>query len=111
MTRQTKLEMDSLSSLAHSNFVSGLCALATLLAVCGLAAIDASAASSRVKLACARDYYAHCSKFSPNSPETRACMRAVGDGLSKRCVDALVADGEVSSKEVSDRVARITNDD
>jgi hypothetical protein len=30
-------------------------------------------------------------------------MRAVGNGLSKRCVNALVAAGEVSSAEVARR--------
>ncbi len=71
------------------------------------AAGDAGAVSSRVKFACAKDYYAHCSKFSPNSPEVRACMDSVGERLSKRCVNALVADGEVSGKEVSERAANL----
>ena len=30
-------------------------------------------------------------------------MRAVGSGLSRGCVDALVADGEVSAAEVAKR--------
>ncbi len=68
-----------------------------------LPASEASAVSARVKLACARDYYAHCSRFSPNSPEVRHCMRAAGNSLSPRCVNALVAEGEVSEKEVAER--------
>ena len=111
MSLHSKLEMRSDSNLAHSNLVSALCALATVLAVFGLAATDASAVSGRVKLACARDYYAHCSKFSPNSPEVRACMRSVGDGLSPRCLNALVAEGEVSTKEIAAHVARNNDDD
>jgi hypothetical protein len=63
----------------------------------------ASAVSLRVQIACATDYYAHCSAYSPTGPQVRKCMRAVGAGLSKRCVDALVAAGEVSSKEVASR--------
>ncbi len=64
---------------------------------------NAFAFSLRVQWACATDYYSHCSAYSLSSPQLRSCMRAVGTGLSKRCVDALVADGEVSSAEVSRR--------
>jgi hypothetical protein len=68
-------------------------------------ASNAFAVSLRVQIACANDYYAHCSAFNPGSPQVRSCMRAVGAGLSKHCVDALVAAGEVSSTEVSRRRA------
>lgn len=80
-------------------------ALAPALALAGvtLMAGTASAVSLRVQMACASDYYAHCSAYSPNSPQVRSCMRAVGVGLSKGCVDALVAAGEVSVVEVSRR--------
>jgi hypothetical protein len=64
---------------------------------------NAFAVSLRVQIACAGDYYAHCSQYSPDSPQVRSCMRAVGAGLSKGCVSALVAAGEVSSAEVSRR--------
>jgi hypothetical protein len=64
---------------------------------------SANAFSLRVKVACAADYYANCTAHSPDSPETRSCMRAVGSGLSHGCVDALVAAGEVSAEEVARR--------
>jgi hypothetical protein len=83
---------------------AALAAVALVLPMC-LPATDAFAVSARVKFACARDYYAHCSKFAPDSPETRRCMRSAGDSLSPRCVNALVAEGEVSTKEVTERVA------
>lgn len=67
----------------------------------------ASAVSLRVKLACSNDYYAHCSQFPSGSAETRACMRANGERLSPRCVNALVAEGEVSQAEVSRRAANM----
>ena len=63
-------------------------------------AVNAFAVSLRVQIACAGDYYAHCSAYSPDSPQVRSCMRAVGTRLSKGCVSALVAAGEVSSAEV-----------
>ncbi|MEQ1652009.1 MAG: hypothetical protein ABL897_05955 [Hyphomicrobium sp.] len=66
---------------------------------------DANALSLRVKLACASDYYKHCSAHSPGSSEVRQCMRSVGAGLSRGCVDALVSAGEVSKAEVDSRRA------
>jgi hypothetical protein len=75
-----------------------------LLATIGLAG-EAFAVSLRVQMACASDYYAHCSAYSPTSSQVRTCMRAVGSGLSKRCVDALVEAGEVSAAEVARRRA------
>lgn len=76
---------------------------ALALAAAAITASDAFAVSLGVQLACATDYYAHCSAYSPDSPQVRSCMRAVGNGLSKRCVNALVADGEVSASEVARR--------
>jgi hypothetical protein len=78
---------------------------ASTLALIGAAttAGDAFAVSLGVQLACATDYYAHCSAYSPDSPQVRSCMRAVGNGLSNRCVRALVAAGEVSAAEVARR--------
>jgi hypothetical protein len=80
-------------------------ALFSALALAGMSmmASNAFAVSLRVQIACASDYYAHCSAYSPDSPQVRSCMRAVGVGLSKGCVSALVAAGEVSSNEVARR--------
>ena len=79
--------------------------LASALAIAGMTLMtgNAFAVSLRVQIACAGDYYAHCSQFSPDSPQVRSCMRAVGAGLSKSCVSALVAAGEVSAAEVARR--------
>jgi hypothetical protein len=62
---------------------------------------DAKAVSLRVKLACAGDYYRHCSAYSPGGPEVRQCMRSVGRGLSRGCVNALYSAGEMSSKDLA----------
>lgn len=66
---------------------------------------QASAVSLSVQLACATDYYAYCSKHDPDGPGVRSCMRANGMKLSQRCVNALVAAGEVSKAEVERRSA------
>ncbi len=68
---------------------------------------SANAVSLRVKLACSRDYYALCSQFASDSAETRQCMRAAGNKLSPRCIDALVEEGEVSVTEVSRRSVQL----
>lgn len=78
-------------------------AAVAVLAVCAIAATEASAVSARVKFACATDYLANCRAFRPDTPEVRVCMRKVGSRLSTRCVNALVADGEVSKAEVDRR--------
>lgn len=66
---------------------------------------QAGAVSLAVKMACASDYYSHCSQHSPNSPGVRQCMRAHGSQLSKGCVSALIAAGEVSKSVVEKKVA------
>jgi hypothetical protein len=73
---------------------------ATILAAVVLAfsVSQASAVSHAVKMACAADYFAHCSMHAVGSPGVRKCMRAVGPRLSTRCIDALIAAGEVKSK-------------
>lgn len=81
--------------------LTALVALATL----GANGSDAHAINARVKLACAGDYFSYCSQHSPSSPGVRQCMRANGLKLSNRCVNALVAAGEVSAAEVSRRQA------
>ena len=54
-------------------------------------------------MACASDYYAYCSKHDPDSPGVRSCMRTNGSRLSKSCINALVAAGEVSKSEIERR--------
>ena len=75
------------------------------LAALALLATQAGAASARVQAACASDYLAYCSQHPTEGPGVRACMRANGIKLSKGCVDALIAAGEVSKAEVDRRAA------
>jgi hypothetical protein len=69
------------------------------------ASTEAGATSMAVKMACASDYFAHCSQFDPDSKETRQCMRKVGRSLSQRCLSALVAAGEAPKTALAPRVA------
>lgn len=83
---------------------SGAAALAALV-MAGALSSQASAFSMGVKMACASDYYSYCSQHSLEGPGVRQCMRAHGLKLSNRCVNALVASGEVSKAEVDRRRA------
>jgi hypothetical protein len=74
---------------------------ALLLAVTCFAASPASAkdVSPAVKRACANDYFAHCSMHPVGTPAVRKCMRAVGPRLSKPCIGALAAAGEIKDSD------------
>ena len=63
----------------------------------------AEAVDPKVEAACSNDYFAHCSKHDPDGPDVRRCMNANGEKLTQQCIDALVAAGEVSEKEVARR--------
>lgn len=83
-------------------------ALAAGLAISSLIAVasSANAVSLRVQMACASDYFAHCSQHPSDGPQVRQCMRTNGHKLSTSCVNALIAAGEVSKTEVARRAAR-----
>lgn len=49
---------------------------------------------------CGIDYFRYCSQYPVNSDEVRECFRKNGHNLSAACVDALLADGEVTKEEV-----------
>ena len=68
---------------------------------------EAGAVSARVRMACIGDYLSYCSSYAVDSPGLRQCMRANGPRLSKTCVNALVAAGEVSQAEVSRKAASL----
>ena len=79
--------------------------LAAALALGTLAAPgQAGATSLAVKMACASDYYAHCSQYTPDSPGVRKCMRSVGRNLSQGCLSALVAAGEAPKSAIERKV-------
>ena len=59
--------------------------------------------SKALQQACASDYRKHCGEYGIETGALRLCMDRAGHGLSKTCVDALVAAGEVSKAEVERR--------
>ena len=87
--------------------------LATLAAATTLAALAltpaAHAVSSSVRSACMSDYFAYCSSHAVGSAALRGCMKANGPRLSPRCVDALVAAGEISHGYVQKRRSASAN--
>ena len=90
--------------------ISALAPLAVAVAVASSCLLGLSgtaiAVGLRVQMACAGDYFAYCSKYPTEGPGVRQCMRANGHKLSSRCINALIAAGEVSKAEVERRAAR-----
>jgi hypothetical protein len=70
-----------------------------------LSANPAAAIDERVRNACREDYYTFCNAHEVGSEALRECMRKADKKLSPSCIDALVAAGEVSGKEVARRRA------
>ncbi|MFV0367631.1 MAG: hypothetical protein ACK5KM_04155 [Hyphomicrobiaceae bacterium] len=93
----------SLKNATKSSFV--IAAVIAGIALVGQSG-SADAVSLAVKRACKADYFAHCSHHAVGTPGVRRCMRDAGPQLSKPCVNALIAAGEVSKAEVARREAR-----
>lgn len=68
-----------------------------------IAAATKSAYSKAVQQACGADYHKYCGEYGLETTALRNCMDKAGHSLSKSCVNALVAAGEVSQAEVDRR--------
>ena len=66
-----------------------------VMAIAGAAA-PVRAVSAKVKKACAGDYKRLCPSYKVGSPALRACMEAKQAEITSKCVDALIASGEVN---------------
>ncbi|NJO22056.1 MAG: hypothetical protein HC868_02780 [Sphingomonadales bacterium] len=87
-----------------ARLIAGTClCLATLL----VSMTAANAVDARVRSACTGDYLSYCSQHDPDGKGVRRCMRSNGHKLSSGCLNALVAVGEVSKKEVRRRSASV----
>ena len=104
--RRDQLPSDSvkaegqLSRRDHAMPLLRMCFAMCVLAVCSG---EALAIDSRVRSACERDYLIYCSRHDPDGPGVRRCMRTIGERLSTACLNALVAAGEVSKREIAKR--------
>ena len=77
--------------------------VACLVAFCLTGTASAQSYSKAVKQFCAADYHKYCGEYGLETAALRVCMDKNGHSLSKGCVNALVASGEVSQAEVSRR--------
>jgi hypothetical protein len=59
-----------------------------------------AAITQRVKDACRDEYFSFCSAYAVGSQELRACMDKAQDQFSQRCLQELVAAGEVSTSQI-----------
>lgn len=89
--------------LSRQCFTTAALSFAALATAMSVQVQPAAAVSMAVKMACMSDYLSNCSQHAIGSPGVRSCMRSVGPRLSKSCVRALVAAGEVSQAEVDRR--------
>ena len=80
--------------------------VACLAVPCLSAAASAGSYSKAVKQSCAADYRKYCSEYGLESTALRVCMDKAGKSLTKSCVKALIASGEVSQAEVNRRKNR-----
>jgi hypothetical protein len=70
--------------------------LAVFAVTLALAPDTASAVTARIKRDCKSDYNRYCKKYELGSEGLRACMSRSIRGVSKRCISALVAGGEMT---------------
>ncbi len=73
------------------------------LLACSAVAAEADSYSKAVQQSCASDYKKYCGEYGLESTALRGCMDRNGNSLSKTCVQALVASGQVSQAEVDRR--------
>jgi hypothetical protein len=79
-------------------------AVATCLLVLSVSGASAQHTYSKaVQKACANDYKRHCGQYGIETQALRLCMDKAGQRLTKSCIDALVASGEVRKQEVERR--------
>ena len=84
------------TTIALPLFTSGLLAYSAVPA-------EADSYSKAVQQSCASDYKKYCGEYGLESTGLRGCMDRNGNSLSKTCVQALVASGQVSQAEVDRR--------
>jgi hypothetical protein len=77
--------------------------VACVSALCLVGTAHAESYTKAVQKSCAADYHKYCGEYGLESPALRVCMDKNGKSLSKSCVNALVASGEVSQAEVNRR--------
>ena len=79
--------------------------LAAFAVILALAPDTAGAVTERMKRDCKTDYNRYCKKYELGSEGLRACMSRSIRKVSKRCVAALVAGGEMTQAQ-ADRLRK-----
>jgi hypothetical protein len=104
LTNARGLAMTQKTNRIAARLIAATClCLGTLL----VSMTAANAVDARVRSACTGDYLSYCSQHDPDGKGVRRCMRSNGHKLSSGCLNALVAVGEVSKKEVRRRSASV----
>jgi len=80
--------------------VSLLVASAFLLSLAGQASAESVTITKAVQDACAWEYNKFCNQYGIGSELLDMCFRQNADHMTKACVDALIAAGDVSQEYV-----------
>jgi hypothetical protein len=75
--------------------------LAAFAVILALAPDTAGAVTERMKRDCRTDYNRYCKKYVLGSEGLRACMSRSIRKVSKRCISALVAGGEMTQAQAN----------
>jgi hypothetical protein len=79
---------------------AGLIVGMSMLSFASIALADSVTVSPAVQQNCEWDYHNFCSQYAIGSDLLDMCFRSNGPKLSKACVDALIAAGDVSKEYV-----------
>jgi hypothetical protein len=79
---------------------TGLIVGMSMLGFVSIALADSVTVSPAVQQNCEWDYHNFCSQYAIGSDLLDMCFRSNGPKLSKACVDALIAAGDVSKEYV-----------
>ena len=79
---------------------TGLIVGMSMLGFASIALADSVTVSPAVQQNCEWDYHNFCSQYAIGSDLLDMCFRSNGPKLSKACVDALIAAGDVSKEYV-----------
>lgn len=92
-----------MTQMTIKGYLGSLGVAVLILPLCASAGWTQHKYSKAVQNACVSDYKAHCGEYGIETEALRVCMDRAGRQLTKACVDALVAAGEVSEQEVERR--------
>lgn len=85
----------------NSYRASALIACVVFLGLAGAARAESVTVTKEVQTACEWDYHQFCDQYGLGSELLDMCFKSNGPKMSKGCIDALIAAGDVSQEYVT----------